>query len=142
MALVATACIMAILALPATAEHDSDAFDEYDQCLIDNAASLDPGVCDDEFSSWIAAIDDHLVADYTDFRAADHYDLPFEYVVCLEGVKADYDYAMRNIRDRGETGLGSLVGLGGHMSVIASDAGSTYIAEVSVCNTAYLASLQ
>lgn len=49
---------------------------------------------------------------------------------------------MRNIRDRESTGLGSVIGLGDHMYVIASDAGSSYIAEVSVCNAAYLASVQ
>lgn len=142
MVLAVAACITVAFTLPATAEHDFDAFNEYDRCLTDNAAFIDSGVCDGEFYAWIDALDDHAVAAYTDFHAADHYDLPSEYASCLEDVRADYDYAMRNIRDRESTGLGSVIGLGGHMSVIASDAGSSYIAEVSVCNTAYLASLQ
>lgn len=84
----------------------------------------------------------HIVLAYPGFRAADHYDLLLEYALCLKGVRADYDYAIRNIRDHKSTGLGSLVGLGDHMSVMVSAVGSTYITEVSVCNTTYLASIE
>ena len=134
-ALAAVICVTVTLLLPATAEHELDALDRWLACTAE---------CDDEYEAWMAVIDDHVydAASFSNFVAGTYYDLPIGYDLCLDDAEDGYNYAMRNIRDRGETGLGSLVGLGGHMSVIASDAGSTYIAEVSVCNTAYLASLQ